>query len=437
MKPEHTELLPSVFFNRMPNDAFKMSLLSVYLTVPLTDASAASRLALLQYVLRRGTRSYQTSTDITRRLEELYSADLGSGVFKCGENQVLVFSVGVLRREFIPDGRDVLLPAIELLSEMLFDPLIDTTTGVFLDEYVEREKKSAADRVRALQNNKASYARERCLSYMCADEPYGISELGTVEEIEKITPASLYAAYRALLAEARIDIYYTGTEAREPIVSAMMPRLQRIRRHPRGIPAPVIRLKAKKRLKIQERSAGVQGRLCIGFRTGVSIKDADAAAFTLFHCIFGGSPTSKLFVNVREKMSLCYSCASRLQLTKGIFMVSAGIENKNRRRAVREIMRQLARMRAGKITDDEFKMAVKTLAHQSRTLSDDPTALERWYFMRALFGVSETPEEFLAALSALTVRDVVRVAKKVTVDTVYFLRSIPSDSVEEEVEEDA
>ena len=99
----------------MPNDAFKMSLLSVYLTVPLTEAAAASRLALLQYVLRRGTKTYPTSTDITRRLEELYSADLGSGVFKCGENQVLVFSVGVLRREFIPEGKDVLLPAVELL----------------------------------------------------------------------------------------------------------------------------------------------------------------------------------------------------------------------------------------------------------------------------------------------------------------------------------
>ncbi len=435
MKPERIELSPSVYFNRMPNDTFKMSLLSVYLTVPITDEVAASKLALLQYVLRRGTSSYPTSTDITRRLEELYSADLGSGVFKCGENQVLIFSVGVLRSEYIPGGEDILFPAIKLLSELLFDPLIDKTTGVFLDEYVEREKKSAADRIRALQNNKASYARERCLAKMCEGEAYGISELGTVEEIEKITPASLYAAYRALLSEARIDVYYTGAEKSDPIIAALKPNFSKINRHPRPIPPPYIRRKAEKKKQINERAAASQGRLCVGFRTGVALTDADATAFTLFHCIFGASPTSKLFANVRERLSLCYSCASRLQLTKGIFMVSAGIENKNKRRAVHEIMRQLAKTKAGKITDDELNMAIKTLSHQIRTLSDEPTALERWYFTRSLFGVQETPEEFLVSLSMLTVRDVVRVAKKVTVDTVYFLRGVPGADGEE-VEED-
>ena len=436
MKPERIELSPSVYFSRMANDTFKTSLLSVYFTVPLTDESTASKLALLQYVLRRGTRSYPTATELSRRLETLYSADLGSGVFKCGENQVLIFSVGVLRREFIPDGGDVLFPAIDLLSELLFDPLIDQTTGVFLDEYVEREKKSAADRVRAIQNNKASLAKERCLSLMCAGEPYGISELGTVEEIEKITPAALFAAYRALLSEARIDIYYTGKEERDGIVSALLARFYKIKRHPIPLPPPIIRRKAERRLKVTERASAAQGRLCIGFRTGVALSDEDAVAFTLFHCIFGGSPTSKLFVNVRERLSLCYSCASRLQLTKGIFMVSAGIENKNRRRAVREIMHQLSKMRAGKITEDELRMAVKTLSHQSRTLSDEPTSLERWYFTRSLFGVEETPEAFLASLSTLTVRDVVRVAKKVTLDTVYFLRGVPSGDFLEGEEDD-
>ena len=435
MKPERIELSDGIFFNRMPVDKFKMSLLSVYLTVPLTDESAASKIALLQYVLRQGTETYPTATAITRRLEELYSADFGSSVFKSGENQVLLLSVGVLRRKFVPDGTDLLQPAADLLKEILFAPYIDKTTGVFSDEYVEREKKNACDRIRSIQNNKALYAKTRCLSVMCADETYGISELGTVEEIEKITPASLYAAYRALLSEARIEIYYSGTEEGAHVSALLMPPLGRIRRYPRRPVSPEIRRTVKRQKAVSERTMAEQGKLCIGFRVGSSLSDPNAAAATLFHSIYGGSPTSKLFANVRERLSLCYSCSSQLQLTKGIFLVSAGIENKKKRSALREIFRQLARMRAGKISEEEHQMALKTLCNQCRSLSDDPASMERWYFTRILNAHSqESPEEFAEALASVTVKEIAQVAGEVTVDTVFFLRGIPE--IKGEGEED-
>ena len=437
MKPERTELSTGIFFNRMPVDKFKMSLLSVYLTVPLSDESAASKIALLQYVLRQGTKSYPTAPELSRRLEALYSADLASGVFKSGENQVMLFSIGVLRSKFVPDGTDLLTPAAELLREVIFDPLIDRTTGVFKDEYVEREKKNACDRIRSIQNNKALYAKRKCISLMCADEPFGVSELGSVEEIEQITPASLYAAYRVLLSEARIEIYYSGTEDAERVIGMFAPTLAGIRRYPRTPATSEIRRTVKKQKAVTERTVAEQGKLCIGFRAGVSLGEPDAAAVTLFHSIFGGSPTSKLFANVRERLSLCYSCSSQLQLTKGIFLVSAGIENRKKRRALREIFHQLAKMRAGKITEKEREMALNTLVNQCRSLSDDPASLERWYFTRALIAdTDQSPEEFAEALAKVTLKDLARVAGYAVPDTVYFLRGI-SDHREEGGEDDA
>ena len=434
MKPQRTQLSPGLFFTRMSLDTFKMARLTIFLSTPLRDDVSASRIALLPYVLRRGTRTLPTSALFNRRLEELYSADLFAGSFKSGDNHVLTLSVDMLRREFVPDGTDLLLPAAELLRDLLFDPHIDKVTGVFSEEYVEREKKTACDRIRALQNNKGVYAQARCLSLMCADEVYGISELGTVEEIEKITPASLYAAYKALLSEAHVEIYYTGTEDTAPLSALFSASFSAIHRHPLPIPTTGIKRRAEKKRSITERAVATQGKLCIGFRSGVTLTDEDAAAFTLFHTVFGASPTSKLFANVRERLSLCYSCSSRQQLVKGLFLVYAGIENKKRRRAVREILRQLSRVKAGKVSENELHMAREALKNQLRSIWDEPAALERWYLVRTLSNIEEGPEEFLARIERVTVRDVARMAKRVTVDTVYFLRGVPTDGMEEETD---
>ena len=270
---------------------------------------------------------------------------------------------------------------------------------------------------------------------MCSDEVYGISELGTVEEIEKITPAALFVAYKALLSEAHVEIYYTGMGDAPLLSQLFLSSFSDVRRYPLPICETRVKRKAEKKKCVTERAVATQGKLCIGFRSGVSLTDREAAAFTLFHTVFGASPTSKLFVHVRERLSLCYSCSSRQQLAKGLFVVYAGIENKNRRRAIREIFRQLSRVKAGKISENELLMARKTIKNQLRSLEDEPAALERWYFVRTLAGIDESPEDFLTRIDDVTLRDIAEMAKRVTPDTVYFLRGVPSEGEEEEIDE--
>ena len=422
MKLERTELEKEIYFNTIPTDKFKTEQLTLYLSVPLTSEADASRIALLPRVLRRGSREYPTATAIVRRQEELYSADLSAGTTKIGENQVLVLSIDVLRRDFVPQGEDLLIPAADLLLGLLFFPYVDKTTGVFDEEYVEGEKKNACNAIRSLQNNKAVYALNRCISHMCEGEAYAIHEWGSEAETEKITPAALYDAYRRLLTEARIEIFYCGTQAPTALLDRIRNALKLINRHPVTKRSNARHSHVEHRSHVTERAAVAQGKLCVGFRTNVTLADPDAAAFFLFHAIYSQSPTSKLFVNVREKKSLCYSCGSRAESLCGLLFVSAGIDNRNRHRAVREILRQLRKMRAGRISEGELDMALRMLKNQLASLEDEPVALRRFYLVRALCGVTDSPEGLSAALDGVTMRDIARVAKRVVPDTVYFLR---------------
>ena len=434
MKPERNDLSTGIFFNHIPVDKFKTSRFSISFVTPLTDSERAAKVALLSSVLRQGTSTYKTPAALARRQEELYSALLSSIVTKIGDYQLLTFSVNFLSNSFVPNGEDLLPLALDLLGEVVFKPLIDEKSGVFAEEYVAVEKKNLINRIVSVQNNKAVYAAHRCTAIMHQDEPHGIFELGTVEAVEQITPASLYAAYRALLSEARIEVFYSGADAAEPIVSWLLPKLSGIHRYPcRLAPVKVVRRAGKKRIA-NERSDANQARLCIGFRTGTALGEKDAVALILFNYLYAAAPTSKLFANVRERLSLCYSCSSSLNLLNGTLMVTAGIETKKRARATREIFRQLRKTRKGRITEREFSMALKTMQAQYMGIFDSPVAVERWYLIRFLAGLNETLEDFAATLSTLTVADITSVAKKLTVDTLYFLRGTQDGEVEEEDE---
>ncbi len=422
MKPESFLLDNNVRFNTVFTDKFKTEQLALYLVMPLENEAEASRLALLPRVLRRGCREYPETSMLLRRLEELYSTDLSTGSFKIGERHVLFFSVNSLREDFLPSKEPLLPEVVRLLLSIVFSPYIDGTTGVFSDAYVEGEKVNACRAIASLQNNKSTYATLRCLSLMCHGEAYAVHEWGTESETVKITPASLFDTYRRVLSEARVEFYYAGTADPTPIKEAIVREMAAVRRHPLTLPATAVPRTAKRSRKVTEKAMTVQGKLCMGFRTGITMTDEDAAAFYLFHAIYSQFPSSKLFMNVRERLSLCYTCGSTAELTKGILLVKAGIDNKNKRKAVREILRQLRKMRAGKFTEEEVLLAKQMLAFHIRSIEDEPAAVRRWYLGRSLLGISQSPEELWEALQRVSARDVVRVAKRLSLDTVYFLR---------------
>lgn len=400
-------------------DKFKTNFLSFFFSVPL-KADTAAEYALLPKVILRGSKNFPDMKTINRRLDSIYGANITAVAFKRGERQIVGVFASCLCNEYAFEKTDILKELIFTIKDLFFNP--KTENGGFTPSYVDSEKKNQIDFIKAQINNKNQYALRRCQQEMCADEPYGISEYGTVEQVEAITPESLYKAYESFISQADIDVFFVGRCDRAQLkddISQMLCGVKRAQVQP--FKSNLI-TEVKQVKNVEEKMSITQGKLTLGFRSGISIYDEKYPAFSLFNEIFGGSPSSKLFMNVREKLSLCYYCSAIPEAHKGLLFVASGIEVENKQKAQDEILAQLNDIKEGKISDTEFDSAVKSLINGYSELADDPQRLSQWYYGRMLAGLYGTPEEVCAKIKTLTKEDVVSAAQNVTLDTVYFLK---------------
>lgn len=408
-----------ISLNISQTDKFKTNFLSLFFSVPL-NADNASEYAILPKVLLRGSENYPDMKAIGKHLDSLYGAHISSTVFKRGERQIIGIFSSCLCNEYAFEETDILKNLLSTLKDLLFNPKIEN--GGFVPAYVEGEKKNQIDRIKSQINNKNQYALTRCRQEMCADEAYGVSEIGTVEDTEKITPLALYAAYNRFVAQADIDVFFVGKCDKSHLTSEIKTMLCGIARDKVAFGKPNIITDVKEVKNVEEEKNIMQGKLTMGFRTGMTLYDEDYPAFSLFNEIFGGSPSSKLFMNVREKLSLCYYCAAISEAHKGLMFVASGIEVENKDKAQSEILAQLEDIKQGKITDAEFDSAVKSLVNSYCELADDPQTLSMWYYSRMMAGLSDSPEEVCDKIRRLTKENVVKASLGVKLDTVYFLK---------------
>ena len=419
MDIHRSQIADEAYFTLIKTEQFKAGLISVRFLAPLDKATAAEN-ALFPQVLLRGCNKYPNMTAIARRKKSVYDTGLGATVYNIGENQVFGFNLDVLENKYSIDGMDIAGEATGLLVDILTDPV--TENGVFKAEYVESEKKRLIDKINSQKNNKNAYAVMRCTDEMCRDERYGISEIGTVETVAAATPESVYAAYRRALKSARVEIVAVGNfdnSTEERFAAAF----SKIEREPQPIcETEIIRAPKGEVRRYTEIQKIQQGKLVIGFRTGSVISDGDYAATSLAVEIYGGSPISKLFMNVREKMSLCYFCSASADGTKGIMTVRSGIDFSKYEAAKAEIYRQLDLMAKGEITDEEFTGAKKSLINALREQSDDPAAIRSWYLGRLLSGRMQTKEEYIAEIERVTKEQVTAKAAGFKPDLEYFLK---------------
>ena len=187
----------------------------------------------------------------------------------------------------------------------------------------------------------------------------------------------------------------------------------------------VLRVPKHEQLRyITEEEPVAQGKLTIGLRTGITANDPEYPAMIVFNSCFGGSTASRLFCHVREKMSLCYYASSQTEKTKGVMAVTSGIENDSEEQARTEILRQLADIQAGGLTQEEVDNAKRSICASLHTMFDSPLALENFYQTQALLGITETLEQLIARIEAVTIEQVTAAANKAVPDTVYFLKGV-------------
>lgn len=417
-----TELImENVVLTCLQTNKFKTSCLSINLLTELNRENA-SKNALIPKVLRRGTESLTNMEAISEKLDSLYGARINPIVRKKGEIQVIGFYCDFADDAFIPEKSSNLEQLLTLLGEMLLKPA--TQGGLLLRDYVESEKEKLLEQIRSRINDKRSYSMQRLFEQMCSMENYGADPLGSESEMESITPSALTLHYRQLLENSPIEIFYCGSAEPERVKAALTSVLSAL---PRGSEEPDlgtdIRMNSleEKPRYFEENLQVTQGKLAIGFRLGECMQEPDTAAIKVFNAVYGGSVTSKLFMNVREKLSLCYFASSSVDLHKGIMAVSSGIEFDKYDSALSEILAQLDAVKSGSFTDFELTAAKRYIASDYRSIEDSPVALEDYYLNSALIGPDCTPSELAADVEKITAEQVSQIAKGVELDAIYFL----------------
>ena len=416
MKAMRIQLSDGVYLTYLPARKFKTSLLSAQFVTPLRQETA-SAWALLPAVLRRGTVRYPDLGALSAQLDRLYGASVDYTVRKKGENQCVGFVASFIDDSFAPGGEKLLEPAAELVGELICDPV--TERGRFVSAYFDTEKTNLIDAIRSQINDKRDYAAARLLQEMCAGEPYGVSRLGDERTAEKLQMKKLYAQYGELISTARLELIYIGSAQLDRVRQALAAAFSTLPRDGIRDIAPSAPHPARTEVRVVTEEMDVtQGKLGMGFSCGSD----DDSAVLLGNTLFGGSSNSKLFLNVREKMSLCYYASSAYHRQKRLITVSSGIEFADYQRAYDEILRQLEAVQKGQLEDWELGGARSTLLNAYASMGDSQGKLENFYLGQAATGQSESPEDLAAQLREVTAERVFQAMETVTLDTVYFLK---------------
>ena len=422
MEVTRTELLPGVFLTHLRTDKFKTACLSVNLLTQLNRETAAMN-ALIPAVLRRGTTRWRDMEQLSRRMDELYGTAIEPVIRRIGEIHCLGFFASFPEPAYLPGGENLLGEVCSLTAELLLSP--NTRGGLLLPQYVDSEKEKLADLIRSRVNDKRSYALQRCIEEMCCYEDFAVSRFGSLEECESIHYKKLTKHYRELVRTCPVEIFYCGRSANRAVCAALRDAFG-------GMPRGEINWDIGTDLRmnavedhvryVEERMDVSQGKLVMGFRLGECMEEPDRAALHVFNAVFGSGATSKLFLNVREKLSLCYYASSVIVLRKGLMLVSSGVAFENFEKARDEIFAQLEAVKKGEISDEEMTWARRAVASDLRAAMDSQGDLEGFWLSQALDGLDYGPRELAELVGEVTKEDVMAVANSLECDLIYFLR---------------
>ena len=425
VETKRLELAPGVSLTAVQTNKFKSALLSVTLMTPLRKDTATVQ-ALVPYVLRRGTEKHPDMNALSAAMDELYGGSIDPIVRKKGETHCVGFIGRFLDDAYALEGENILEQSAGLMADLLLSPALEN--GRFRREYVEGERTNHINRIRAQINNKRKYSIQGLVRAMFDKEASSTERFGDEESAKVITEESLWEAYQTLLSRARVEIYYCGSASLERVRDALSHALEKLPRREDRMEL-FCEVKAEpdhKEPKVVEEAMDVtQGKLVMGFRTGgIHIHSEEFPALLVFNVLYGGNTTSKLFMNVRERLSLCYFASTILEKTKGIMLVSSGIEFDKYEQARDEIMTQLENCQKGEIEEWELVSAIRSIVSGMRAMVDSLGPLEDFWLGQIVSGVYEGPEEVARRVESVTREQVVDVARKIKLDTIYFLKGL-------------
>lgn len=387
---------------------FKTNVYALYLTIPLTKENVTYN-ALIPTVLKRGCEKYNNQLEISKKLEEMYDATFGIGITKVGNNEVLKFYLESLNNNYLPKNEDLSKTSIEMLLNIVMKPYL--VNEKFDDDYVEQEKENLKKVIESRKDNKDTYATNRLLEEMFKEEPYGLYKFGNIEEIDNVTSEKLYEKYKELIKNSEKYLYIVGDvknlniesyniDEKEITISKEFP----------------VKISEKENI-VKEQMDVTQGKLVIGLNTPNNKQEVIA----LYNTILGKGANSKLFLNVREKEGLAYSAGSTYLKRNNAIIISTGIEVSKYNKAIEVIKNQLKDMEDGNITEKEMKDAKQFINAGLNLINESSENMIEYRFDKDLYNEEIDIEKYRKKIEEITKEDIVKVAKQIKIDTIYFL----------------
>ena len=422
MEYKENEIKQGIKFHTINTDKFKTNLMAIFLTTKLTRENVTKN-ALISLLLKRGSKNMKDQEEISKKMEELYGAIFDCGLDKTGDNQVIKLYIETINDKYLPQSEgDLLKTTMENLLEITFAPYIEN--GEFLPEYVEQEKNTIRQLIGTKKDNKARYAQTRCIEEMYKNQPYSLFKYGYEEDLEKINGKNLYEYYKELLQTCKIDIFLSGIlNGKEYEIIKNNENIQKLEgREPVYIKPKVAQVNLSEAEKIVTENLDVaQGKLVLGL--DIDIKNADQKYDVLmYNSILGGTATSKLFQNVREKAHLAYVASSNYFRFKNNIIINCGIEISNFEKALKIVKEQIEDMKTGKFTEEDLENCKKVVKSTIEAIKDEQDTGITYYFSQELSEEKTTPEEYLNRIEKITKENVTDIANKVSINTIYFLK---------------
>lgn len=418
------EIKKSVKLHCIGTEKFKTNLIAVFLSVPL-DRKTVTYNAIIPAVLRRGTNNLKSQEEISIALENMYGATFDCGVEKTGDNQILKFYLEMVNDEFLETKESNLSKGINLLLDIIFNPLVENNQ--FNEEYLKTEKENMKQIIEAKIDNKDRYAFDRCVEEMYKNKIYGLYKYGYVEDLSKIDGQNLYEHYKKIINTAKIDIFVSGDINEDEVLSTVK-KNENVQKLQSRTDIHIINAEKssdfnnEKPKVIEEKMDVTQGKLVIG--TDVKLDEEDSKyKISLYNVILGEGATSKLFQNVRERESLAYTARSNYVKPKNNIYIRCGIEIQNYEKAVNVIKEQLEAMRNGDFTEEDIENAKKYMIAGLRTTREEQDSELTYYLGQELSDKFTTFEEYEEKISKVTKEDIQKVAQNIKINTIYFLRN--------------
>lgn len=409
-----------IFFSSFTDKKFKHNRLTINFITPLSPENASDN-AMVPLLLRKGSRNLPDFSKLHAKLNRLYGASLGISISKFNVYQKVGLTISFLDNRYAMEQEDLIDLCGDLLIDLVFNPNLDSK-GEFIDKQVDLERQYLLDTIESEINDKRTYSILRMVEEMYKDEPISVPKYGTIETAKAVTGASVVSAWKRLLSTASVEIMFTGAGQSTGIDEKFKLAFEEIERSPIGYAIQRLSTEVERSHKLSESMENLQqGKLVMGMRISGLESVEEVSAARVFGAIYGGTPFSKLFLNVREKLSLCYYCAARVDAVNNLLTVDSGVEFENMDKAEKEILVQLDEIKNSNITEDELKNTNLLLSTAIENVNDSLSSIEDWYFSQILKGENTSPEQDIENLSKVTIAQVVKIANQAKLDTVYRL----------------